>query len=136
VERYHYVLQSGCRIEQLHLETAARLACCLAVYAVVACWLLRLVYSARAAPEASATTLVSAAEWAVLWSARHPGRPLPPVPSQWRFVREVAGLGDFLGRRRDGEPGVKTLWQGLHRFFDLLSGYHLARHVSQFVGNA
>jgi len=136
VERYHYVLQSGCRIEQRHLETAARLACCLAVYAVVACWLLRLVYSARAAPEAPATTLVSAAEWAVLWGARHPSRPLPPVPTLRQFVREVAGLGGFLGRRHDGEPGVKTLWQGLQRFFDLLTGYHLARHGSQLVGNA
>jgi hypothetical protein len=34
VDRYHYVLKSGCRIEQRHLETTERLASCLAVYAM------------------------------------------------------------------------------------------------------
>jgi Transposase DNA-binding/Transposase Tn5 dimerisation domain len=135
VERYHYVLKSGCRIEQRHLETAARLECCLAVYAVVACWLLRLVYSARATPEAPVATLLAPEEWAVLWTARHPTQPLPPAPTLRQLVREIAGLGGFLGRRGDGEPGVKTLWQGLDRLHDLLLGYHLARQLSQLVGN-
>jgi hypothetical protein len=135
VERYHYVLKSGCRIEQRHLETATRLECCLAVYAVVACWLLRLVYSARATPEAPATTLLAPVEWAVLWAARHPTQPVPPRPTLRALVREIAGLGGFLGRRRDGEPGVKTVWQGLQRLHDLLIGYHLARQLSQLVGN-
>jgi hypothetical protein len=136
VERYHFVLKSGCRIEQRHLETAARLACCLAVYAVVACWLLRLLYAARTTPAAPVTTLVQPDEWAVLWQARHPSMPPPPTPSLRTLVREIAGLGGYLGRRADGEPGVKTLWQGLQRYFDLLTGYHLARHLAGLVGNA
>jgi hypothetical protein len=135
VERYHYVLQSGCRIEQRHLETATRLECCLAIYAVVACWLLRLVYSARATPAAPATTLLAPVEWAVLWAARHPTQPVPAAPTLRELVREIAGLGGFLGRRRDGEPGVKTVWQGLQRLHDVLIGYHLARPLSQLVGN-
>lgn len=135
VERYHYVLKSGCRIEQRHLETAARRECCLAVYAVVACWLLRLVYSARATPQAPATLLLAPAEWTVLWQARHPTLPRPPTLSLRQLVREIAGLGGFLGRRGDGEPGVKTLWQGLQRLHDLLLGYHLAHRLSGLVGN-
>jgi hypothetical protein len=135
VERYHYVLKSGCRIEQRHFETAARQTCALALYAVVACWLLRLLYWARAAPDAPATTLLTPAEWLVLWTVRHPTRPAPRAPTLQQAVREIAGLGGFLGRRRDGEPGVKTLWQGLQRFFDLLLGYHAARQHLRLVGN-
>jgi hypothetical protein len=136
IERYHFVLKSGCRIEQRHLETAARLACCLAVYAVVACWLLRLLYTARATPAAPVTTLLEPDEWAVLWQARHPTTPPPAAPTLRLLIREIAGLGGFLGRRADGEPGVKTLWQGLQRYFDLLTGYHLARHLAALLGNA
>ena len=48
MERYHYVLKSGCRIEALQLRTTARLARALALYAIVAWRLLWLTYLARA----------------------------------------------------------------------------------------
>ena len=34
-------------------------------------------------------------------------------------VRWIAQLGRFLARNTDGEPGVKTLWQGLRRLHDI-----------------
>ncbi|WP_255422903.1 IS4 family transposase [Microbulbifer sp. A4B17] len=33
-------------------------------------------------------------------------------PSMRDITRMQAGLGGFLGRSGDGEPGVKTVWQG------------------------
>ncbi|TAE05798.1 MAG: IS4 family transposase [Oscillatoriales cyanobacterium] len=36
IERYHYVLKSGCGIEKLQLETASRLEMALATYSIVA----------------------------------------------------------------------------------------------------
>ena len=36
IERYHYVLKSGCGIEKLQLETAERLEMALATYSIVA----------------------------------------------------------------------------------------------------
>ena len=41
------------------------------------------------------------------------------------FVRGVAKLGGFLGRKHDGEPGVLTLWRGYQRLQDMLQGYQL-----------
>jgi len=38
----------------------------------------------------------------------------------------VASLGGFLGRKCDGEPGVKVLWLGLQRLYDITFGYRLA----------
>ena len=40
--------------------------------------------------------------------ARPEGQPLPLRDA----VRAMAKLGGFLGRKCDGEPGVKTLWRG------------------------
>ena len=30
-------------------------------------------------------------------------------------LRMIAALGGFLGRKGDGEPGVKAVWKGLGR---------------------
>ena len=35
----------------------------------------------------------------------------PPTLNE--IVRLVAQVGGFLGRKSDGEPGVKTIWRGL-----------------------
>ncbi len=35
------------------------------------------------------------------------------------MVRAIAGLGGFLGRKSDGEPGARTPWRGLQRADDI-----------------
>ena len=37
-------------------------------------------------------------------------RPLKSRPPWPEAVRMIASLGGFLGRKGDGEPGVKTIW--------------------------
>ncbi|MEF9388782.1 IS4 family transposase, partial [Ralstonia solanacearum species complex bacterium KE056] len=32
-----------------------------------------------------------------------------------QMIRLVASLGGFLGRKSDGEPGAKTIWEGLQQ---------------------
>ena len=44
-------------------------------------------------------------------------------------IRLIAQLGGFLGRKGDGEPGVKTLWLGLQRLVDFIAGMHAARDI-------
>lgn len=138
IERYHLVLKSGCRIEDRQLHTAARLASCLAVYAIVAVRVLQLTEQARLTPDAPGTELISPLEWRLLWHVRHPGTPEPEEsPTLRTVVREIAQLGGFLARRGDGEPGVITLWRGLQRVHDLVLGFDLARSLEiQNVGNA
>ncbi|MCI0671460.1 MAG: IS4 family transposase, partial [Myxococcaceae bacterium] len=111
VERYHFVLKSGCKIEERQLETVSRMSTCLAVYSVVASRLLELTYAAREHPREGAGSWVSREEWEVLWLRRPPAEPIPPAPTVREVVREIAGLGGFQGRKGDGEPGVKTLWE-------------------------
>jgi hypothetical protein len=136
IERYHLVLKSGLKLESRQLGTAARLDCCLAVASAIASRLLELTYAARTQPAAPAAPWVSADEWTVVWTARHPGQPRPSHPTLQQAVREIAGLGGFLGRRGDGEPGVITLWRGLQRLNDLLQGFYLALSLHPDVGKA
>jgi hypothetical protein len=135
VERYHFVLKSGCQVERLQLETAERLRRALAVYSEVAWRLLWLTYQARATPAALWTTVTTAdavppgladLDWRLVYLAVSPKAALPDTPPELRtMVRLIARLGGFLGRKGDGEPGVKTLWRGLRRLDDMVAGYHL-----------
>jgi hypothetical protein len=127
IERYHFVLKSGCRVEELQLRTSERLGRALALYAIVAWRLLWLTYLARTDPEQPCTVALTTAEWQVLHAATHPGAALPPRPPPLgQAVRWIARLGGFLDRRGDGEPGVKVLWRGLRRLEDLTLGWQLA----------
>jgi len=41
------------------------------------------------------------------------GFPLPPdIPTVYQMTRMIAQLGGFLGRKGDGEPGIKAIWTG------------------------
>ncbi len=126
IERYHYTLKSGCGIEKLQLETARRIEMALATYSIVAWRLLWLTYEARINPDSPCDTVLETHEWqslcATIDKTSHP----PKTPPSLRdAVRMIATLGGFLGRKRDGEPGVKTIWRGLRRLHDIAATWKL-----------
>ena len=134
IERYHYVLKSGCRIEHLQLETAERVKKALATYAIVAWRLLWLTYQARQNPELPCDTILETHEWQSLYCHIH-DVPLPnsQPPSLKQAVIWIAQLGGFLARKHDGFPGVKTIWRGLARLHDIASTWkrlHPSSHLS------
>ena len=86
----------------------------LAIYLVVAWRLAHLVRLGRTHPDWSACELFSEEEWKgayILAKKAPPGTP----PNLREMIRRIAMLGGFLGRKGDGEPGVKTLWLGFAR---------------------
>lgn len=128
IERYHYTLKSGCEVEELQLETLERLHRALAVYSAVAWRLLYLTYLARKEPESPCTRFLSASEWGALYCQAHRTTKLPNTPSTLReAVLWIAKLGGFLARKRDGNPGVKVLWQGYRRLQDMVVMYDILR---------
>ncbi|MEW6497207.1 MAG: IS4 family transposase [Cyanobacteriota bacterium] len=131
IERYHYVLKSGCRLEQLQLETAERIQRALATYTIVAWRLLWITYLARYHPETSADTVLATHEWQALYCTIHKTpQPPPSPPSLNCCIRWIAQLGGFLGRKGDGEPGIKTIWQGLRRLHDIAQTWKLVSPTS------
>jgi hypothetical protein len=122
VEVFHHIEKTGCREEARRFETADRLEACLAILSVVAVRVFQLRTALDAQPAAPAAQVATAAEIAVLCAAQKRD---PAGLTVREFVRGVAGLGGFLGRKHDGEPGVLTLWRGYQRLQDMLLGYQL-----------
>jgi hypothetical protein len=136
IERYHYVLKSGCGIEKLQLESADRIERALSIYNVVAWRLLYMTYVARVAPELPCTAVLEDDEWKALFvvGSKRP-RPMPDQPPSVReAVRMVATLGGFLGRKGDGEPGIQAIWTGFRRLMDFTLALQRLR-ASPLMGN-
>lgn len=127
VERLHYVLKSGCRVEDLQLETADRLERALALYTFIAWRLLWLTYQARAAPLSSCTQALEEDEWRVLLAVSGVRQVRGP-PTLEDAVRRIAMFGGFQGRKGDGEPGVKALWTGWRRLMDFVLAAQALAH--------
>jgi Transposase DNA-binding/Transposase Tn5 dimerisation domain len=122
VEVFHNIEKSGCSEEERRLGTGGRLETCLAVLSVVAVRVFQLRCALGNQPDAPAEQAGTAAEIRLI------GRLLKQPQKRLtvrEFVRGVARLGGFLGRKGDGEPGVRALWRGYQRLQDLILGSQL-----------
>ncbi len=116
IEVFHKTLKSGCRIEERQLATEPRLENCLAIDLVVAWRILRLTMLGRHDSDQPCTAFFEEHEWKAVIAFTQGPEKVPEVPPTLREItRRVAGLGGFLGRKGDGDPGIKTLWLGLQR---------------------
>lgn len=91
------------------------------LFMVVAWRIARLMRLGCTCPDLEAELLFERDEWgtAFLLNRRRPPNAPPPLNE---VVRLVATLGGFLGRKCDGEPGVKTIWIGLQRVMEYAAG--------------
>jgi len=126
IEVLHRILKSGCRIEDRQLGQADRLEACLAIDLVVAWRILHLNKLGRETPDLPCTIYFAEDEWKALiaFTTQDPVPP-PQPPTLRQAIRLVAGLGGFLGRRGDGEPGTQTLWIGLQRLDDIAATWRV-----------
>ena len=122
------MLKNGCRVEALQLGSVAKLELALAVYMVVAWRLARLVRLGRTHPDLAASALFTEAEWKGAYILAKKKPPTEP-PTIRDVIRQIAMLGGFLGRKSDGEPGVKTLWLGFARVRDFVEGVEHMRQL-------
>jgi hypothetical protein len=120
IEEWHKVLKTGLRVEERQLKTSHRLEAMLGLMSVEAVRLFQLKGESRTAPDRPAEQVVPPRYVTVLKAVR--GLEASLQLTVGRFFRELAKLGGFLGRRRDGEPGWITIWRGWQKLGFMLRG--------------
>lgn len=125
IERYHYVLKSGCGVEDLQLQSAKQLEKALITFSLVAFKLLWLTYESRLNPHSPSDMILEEEEWKVLCMSEHRKIKDSNPPKLKEAVRLIAMMGGFIGRKSDGDPGVKTLWQGMNRLQERVTMFKL-----------
>jgi hypothetical protein len=129
IEEYHQCLKSGCRVEQRQLESIDRLGPFIGIATAVATRLLQLKNDARLTPDRPAMECVDPELVQLLCrivKAKPPKMTMRKMTIR-QFTHEVARMGGFMGRKRDGDPGWKTLWQGWHQLTLIHRGFRLGR---------
>jgi hypothetical protein len=113
-------LKTRLRVEKRQLEDAKELEPMVGLMSIVALRLFQLKGEARNAPERPAQEVVPPRYVAALKAVRRLGQ--FTVLTVSRFFRELAMMGGFIGRRRDGDPGWMTIWRGWDRLQDMIRG--------------
>ncbi len=118
IEVFFRVFKTGCRVEEIQLETAARLRRSLMLYKIVAWRILYLTMLGRECPDLPCDVLFTADEWKPVWKITRE-EPIPEsAPSLSEFLLLLAELGGHNGRTKDGAPGPQSLWVGIRRMTD------------------
>jgi hypothetical protein len=112
MEWYCRILQPGCRVEDLRVETPERLEKCLAVSRIVAWRIHHITQAAREHPTVPCTNVVGEQAWQTMYLLQTQQRPPKHPPTLRVIPRMLAQLGGFLARRGDGEPGAETVGRG------------------------
>jgi hypothetical protein len=111
IEMLFNILKNACRVEALQLGTIERLERAIALFMVVAWRIAHLMRLGRTCPDLDATLFFDPDEIQGAYLLME--MKLPAKPTLNEVLRLIARLGGFIGRKSDGEPGVKTIWLGL-----------------------
>lgn len=122
IERFHFVLKSGCEIEKIQQRSVGGIELMILMYSIISIHIMQFTYIARNAPETPCDLILSEFEWTTLYRAANHTRTEPEKPpSMEEAVRLVAKLGGFVGAKSDGSPGLKVIWIGLNKLFLLVA---------------
>lgn len=123
IEEFHKGLKTGAGLEQSQLREARKLMAWGALLSVVTTWLLGLKMATHE-KENEQEPLAMEVQPLMLHTLESLGH-APRQGERWtrrRVIRAIAGLGGFMGRKCDGEPGWQTIWRGWSRLQLILRG--------------
>ena len=132
IEVFFRILKSGCKVEQLQLQSRERIEVALALYLIVAWRVLYLTRLGRTVPDLCCEVAFSAQEWQAVYLVSKRQKPPQQPPRLLEMLTLVACLGGYLARKGDGPPGPKTIWIGLQRTRDFVLALE-AREASEGV---
>jgi len=67
IERFHYILKSGCKIEKIQQRSVDKIITVILMYSVISLKILNMMYLARISPEMSCDIVFSEDEWKILY---------------------------------------------------------------------
>jgi hypothetical protein len=134
IERFHYILKQGAKVEDLQLQTPERLRNAVSTYSVVAVKIMRINYLARNYPDTPIDQAgISGKEHEALYKYMHenvskrivydPSKP----PDLKEFVHRIAQLGGYIPGKRQANPGLKTTWEGFRKYSIIVDAFAAAK---------
>jgi hypothetical protein len=123
VETYFKILKTGCRVEELRLETTARLKNALALYEIIAWRIQYVTHLNRTNPDLPCDQVFAKHEWKAVWYVTTKTPPPTTPPTVADFLRLLTRLGGYNNRAKERATGPLPVWIGFRRMHDLALAY-------------
>lgn len=118
IETFFRTYKTGCRVEEIRLETDRRLLVALMFYKIIAWRVMHVTMVGRTCPDLPCEAVFAEEEWKPVWTIVEK-KPLPKrPPSLGEFVSVLAQLGGYNRRTKDRPPGAQAIWIGIRRMTD------------------
>ena len=113
IECFHRILKSGFHIEEARLANRQRIENFATIISIVSWYIFWLYKFGRSSPSLLASTIIDEGGIKVLKiSAKKLKVKVSPELTIGQALLVIARLGGFLGRKGDGDPGMKSIWRG------------------------
>jgi hypothetical protein len=131
LEAFHRALKAGCQ-DKRRMGHGDGLEARLGHDFVMGWRVYQLIKLGRGSPEVNVGVGFDELEWRALVAFRtHHLEPPKAPPTLREAVRMVAGLGGFMGRKSDGEPGAPSLWPGMERLENIKQAFELGCSLTE-----
>ena len=122
IERFHYVLKQGLRVERLQFDNFTRLANATKLCSMVAWQLLKVAYLSKSKELDKAENHFDSQEKMVLEKVT--GSTINTVKD---YILALGKLVGFVSSKKQRYPGEKLLWQAIQQFNAIKTGFLLAQ---------
>jgi hypothetical protein len=112
IEEFHRILKSGCTVEKILLNTAARLGNAIALYSTIAWRIFWMTHLARVDPNADASKVLTNSEIQSLKNLKRFNGKVAKNLTVGQAILLVGRLGGFIKTKRYPSPGNTTVWRG------------------------
>ncbi len=123
VEVYFRVLKTGCRVEEIQLETMRRVKNCLAFYRIIAWRVMYLTHLNRECPSLPCDAVFDDCEWMSVWKVTTKEEIPDTPPPLSEFMPLLARLGGYNNRPGESPPGPQAVWVGIRRMCDFATAW-------------
>lgn len=123
VEVYFRLLKTGCRVEEIQLETMHRVKNCLAFYRIIAWRVMYLTHLNRECPSLPCDVVFADYEWMSVWKVTTKEEIPDTPPPLSEFMPLLTRLGGYNNRPGEPAPGPQTVWVGIRRMCDFATAW-------------
>jgi len=124
IERFHFVLKSGCNVEKIQQRTYEKIKPLLLIYSIIAMYIMAVTFVGRILPDLPCDVFFDDDEWDILYRIANKTKTSPDKPySMADAVKYIGQLGGYRRAPSDGPPGLKVIWKGLFALYHFMSLY-------------
>ena len=124
IERFHYVLKSGCNAEKIQQRSYDTIKPVLFIYSVIALYIMTITYLGRVTPDLKCDMFLDEDEWKILYCIANKTKTPPHISYSLSVAINYLGqLGSYKRAPSDGPPGLKAIWKGLFVLYQAMDLY-------------